>query len=242
MTNLNTSTEAPNTTEPAIGYIPCYRLPFLSLFHADCMEIMKQYPDKYFDLAVVDPPYGIGVNKMQLGNGKRKIYRGENDWDNSIPTAEYWQELFRVSKNQIVWGGNYMTEYLKPTSSWLFWDKGTGENDFADGELAWTSFGGALRKITKSWVGANAKDGLERIHPTQKPIYLYDWIFSRYATEGMKILDTHFGSGSIALAVDKANRLDKMNLHLTACEIDKEYIDKAIKRISESIKQGTLFF
>jgi site-specific DNA-methyltransferase (adenine-specific) len=206
------------------------------------MELLKQTPDNYYSLALVDPPYGIGVNKMQLGNGKRKIYRGENDWDNSIPTAEYWQELFRVSKNQIVWGGNYMTEYLKPTSSWLFWDKGTGDNDFADGELAWTSFGGTLRKITKSWVGANAKDGLERIHPTQKPIYLYDWILTKYATEGMKILDTHFGSGSIALAVDKANRLDKMNLHLTACEIDKGYIDKAIKRISESIKQGTLSF
>ena len=240
MTIQSTNDNIP--TAPAITYSECYRLPFLSLFHADCMEIMKQYPDKYFDLAVVDPPYGIGVNKMQLGNGKRKIYRGENDWDNSIPTAEYWQELFRVSKNQIVWGGNYMTEYLKPTSSWLFWDKGTGDNDFADGELAWTSFGGALRKITKSWVGANAKDGLERIHPTQKPIYLYGWIFMNYAKDGDKILDTHFGSGSIALAVDKANRLDKMNLHLTACEIDKEYIDKAIKRISESIKQGTLPF
>ena len=102
-----------------------YKTDFLSLHHCDCMELMKQTPDKYFDLAIVDPPYGIGANKMQLGNGKRKIYRGENDWDNSIPTAEYWEQLFRVSKNQIVWGGNYMTEHLKPTSSWLFWDKGT---------------------------------------------------------------------------------------------------------------------
>lgn len=239
--NIDT-TNAPNTTETAIGFIPCYRLPFLSLFHADCMEIMKQYPDKYFDLAIVDPPYGIGANKMTLGNGKKKIYRGENDWDLNIPNAEYFSELFRISKNQVVWGGNYMTEYLPPKSSWLFWDKGTGANDFADGELAWSSFGGALRKIDKSWVGANAKDESDRIHPTQKPIYLYGWILSKYAKQGNKILDTHFGSGSIALAVDKANRLDKMNLHLTACEIDKEYIDKAIKRISESIKQGTLSF
>jgi site-specific DNA-methyltransferase (adenine-specific) len=236
------STELQNSTETAIGYIPCYRLPFLSLFHADCMEIMKRYPDKYFDLAIVDPPYGIGANKMTLGNGKKKIYRGENDWDSNIPNAEYFSELFRISKNQVVWGGNYMTEHLPPKSSWLFWDKGTGANDFADGELAWSSFGGALRKIAKSWVGANAKDESDRIHPTQKPIYLYGWILSKYAKQGDKILDTHFGSGSIALAVDKANRLDKMNLHLTACEIDKEYIDKAIKRISESIKQGTLPF
>src|SRR5690554_3922885 len=116
-------------------------------FLMDCMEGMKNTPDNYYDLAVVDPPYGIGVNKMTLGNGKKKIYRGEADWDNTIPTQEYWEQLFRVSKNQVVWGGNYMTKFLKPTGAWLFWDKGTGENDFADGELAWTSYNGALRKI-----------------------------------------------------------------------------------------------
>lgn len=205
------------------------------VYNMDCMELMARYPDKYFDLAVVDPPYGIGVNKMQLGNGKRKIYRGENDWDNSIPTVEYWQELFRVSKKQIVWGGNYMTEHLKPTSSWLFWDKGTGNNDFADGELAWTSFGGALRKITKSWVGANAKDGLERIHPTQKPIYLYDWIFDRYCKEGELILDTHLGSGSSRIAAHRAK------LDFVGCEIDKEYFDKANDRFNLITSQQTLF-
>ena len=221
---------------------PIYKTDFLSLFHADCMEVMATFPDKYFDLAIVDPPYGIGANKMTLGNGKKKIYRGENDWDLNIPNAEYFSELFRISKNQVVWGGNYMTEHLPPKSSWLFWDKGTGANDFADGELAWSSFGGALRKIDKSWVGANAKDESDRIHPTQKPIYLYGWILSKYAKQGSKILDTHFGSGSIALAVDKANRLDKMNLHLTACEIDKDYIEASVNRISQSIKQGTFSF
>lgn len=113
------------------------------------MQLMSRYSDNYFDLAIVDPPYGIGANKMTLGNGKRKIYRGENDWDKTIPTKDYFDELFRVSKNQVIWGGNYMTDFLKPTSSWLFWDKGTGENDFADGELAWSSFGGALKKINK---------------------------------------------------------------------------------------------
>lgn len=214
----------------------------LSFYNGDCMDLLKQTPDKYYDLCIVDPPYGIGANKMTLGNGKKKIYRGEADWDNSIPKAEYWSELKRVSKNQIVWGGNYMTEYLKPTGAWLFWDKGTGENDFADGELAWTSYNGALRKITKSWVGANAKDGIERIHPTQKPIYLYEYILKKYANENSKILDTHLGSGSIAIAIEKANRLDKMNLQFVGIEIDKEYFEKALNRIEQYCRQGTLSF
>lgn len=201
----------------------------------DCTEALKRFSDGYFDIAVVDPPYGIGANKMQLGNGKRKIYRGESDWDNAIPTADYWEQLFRVSKNQIVWGGNYMTEYLKPTGAWLFWDKGTGENDFADGELAWTSYNGALRKITKSWVGANAKDGLERIHPTQKPIYLYDWIFNRFAKEGNLILDTHVGSGSSRIAAHKHK------LHFVGFEIDKGYYEAQEKRFNAFISQQTLF-
>jgi site-specific DNA-methyltransferase (adenine-specific) len=201
----------------------------------DCTEALKRFSDGYFDIAVVDPPYGIGANKMQLGNGKKKIYRGEADWDNAILTAEYWEQLFRVSKNQIVWGGNYMTEYLKPTGAWLFWDKGTGENDFADGELAWTSYNGALRKITKSWVGANAKDGLERIHPTQKPIYLYDWIFNRFAKEGNLILDTHVGSGSSRIAAHKNK------LHFVGFEIDKGYYEAQEKRFNAVISQQSLF-
>jgi len=254
--NIDT-TNAPNTTETAIGYIPCYRLPFLSLFHADCMEIMKQYPDKYFDLAIVDPPYGIGADKKQnkaamqriKAEGKSKAGRGwklyaETDWDNETPKAEYWQELFRVSKNQIVWGGNYFTDNLPPSMGWIMWDKGQRDFSLADGELAWTSFNKALRIFEMSRGKALAKNNEQggRFHPTQKPVMLYSWILQNYAKEGDLILDTHFGSGSIALAVDKANRLDNMNLHLTACEIDKEYIDKAIKRISESIKQGTLSF
>ncbi len=221
--------ETPHFGNTLLGAVPS------EVFNEDCIALMKRYPDKFFDLAVVDPPYGIGANKMQLGNGKKKIYRGESDWDNAIPTAEYWEQLFRVSKNQIVWGGNYMTEYLKPTSAWLFWDKGTGENDFADGELAWTSYNGALRKITKSWVGANAKDGLERIHPTQKPIYLYDWIFNRFAKEGNLILDTHVGSGSSRIAAHKNK------LHFVGFEIDKGYFEAQEKRFNAVISQQTLF-
>ena len=207
----------------------------IELLNCDCMEYMATLPDKAFDLAIVDPPYGIGANKMTLGNGKRKIYRGEADWDNAIPTQEYWQQLFRVSKNQIVWGGNYMTEFLKPTGAWIFWDKGTGDNDFADGELAWTSFDGALRKYSKSWVGANAKDGIERVHPTQKPIALYKWILNRYATPDMKIIDTHLGSGSSAIAAHD------FGCDFVGCEIDLDYFNAALSRFENHKKQLSLF-
>jgi site-specific DNA-methyltransferase (adenine-specific) len=230
MIELDLKTKAPNDAKPVLCAVPSNKV-----YLEDCIEALKRFSDGYFDIAVVDPPYGIGANKMQLGNGKKKIYRGEADWDNAIPTAEYWAQLFRVSKNQIVWGGNYMTEYLKPTSAWLFWDKGTGENDFADGELAWTSYNGALRKITKSWVGANAKDGLERIHPTQKPIYLYDWIFNRFAKEGNLILDTHVGSGSSRIAAHK-HKLDFVGF-----EIDRGYFEAQEKRFNAVISQQTLF-
>lgn len=206
------------------------------MYNMDCMDFMADIPDNYYDLACVDPPYGIGANKMTLGNGKKKIYRGQADWDNTIPTAEYWEQLFRVSKNQVVWGGNYMTEFLKPTGAWLFWDKGTGENDFADGELAWTSYNGALRKITKSWVGANAKDGLERIHPTQKPIQLYEWIYHNYLPQGGKVIDTHAGSQSNTIAALKAG-----NIEIDAIELDKEYFEKSVQRVKDFAAQLTIF-
>jgi len=251
MTDLNTSAKAPNTTETAIGFIPCYRLPFLSLFHADCMEIMKQYPDKYFDLAIVDPPYGLKIaNSEYLGNDKNdKRWNGRangyrhtvKDWDNEIPNEDYFNELQRVSKNQIIWGWNYFVSYFNDCPSYLVWNKEASGN-YSDCEMAWCSIKGTNKIFKWLWNGFRKQRPQPRIHPTEKPIELYSWQFQEFATEGMKILDTHFGSGSIALAVDKANRLDKMNLHLTACEIDKEYIDKAIKRISESIKQGTLSF
>jgi len=272
------STNIQNSTNTAITYSECYRLPFLSLFHADCMDIMKQYPDKYFDLAIVDPPYGIGEDgrkskgrttrvdgTIRNGIDKRNgatIYRKTADysvkeWDNEPPSYEYFVQLFRVSKNQIVFGANHFIENIPNANSsgWIVWNKVNGNSDFSDCELAWTSFNKGVRKFDFMWNGmlqGSEANGLisegnkskceKRIHPTQKPKHLYKWILNNYANSGDLILDTHLGSGSIALAVDKANRLDKMNLHLTACEIDKEYIDKAIKRISESIKQGTLSF
>ena len=239
MTNDNKQQKLLDSTEPAIGYIPCYQLPFLSLFHADCMEIMKQYPDKYFDLAIVDPPYGDFNGTIERTGGTwSKKYQRDNSikkWD-FAPSEEYFKELFRVSKEQIIWGGNYFD--LPPSKHFLIWEKQTISENFSMAmvEYAWSSINDNA-KIFK-W-RPQRENG---IHPTQKPVELYDWILNRYAEPNQKILDTHFGSGSIALAVDKANRLDKKNLHLTACEINKEYIDKAIKRISESIKQGTLSF
>ena len=203
----------------------------IRITNEDNMVLMSRYSDNYFDLAIVDPPYGIGANKMTLGNGKKRIFRGSLDWDNEIPKKEYFEELFRVSKNQIIWGANYMTQYLPQSMGWVFWDKGTGLNDFSECELAFTSFNKALRKYKVSWVGANAKNGLGRIHPTEKPTKLYKWLLQNYANEGDKILDTHLGSGSIALACHE------LGFELTACELDSEYYDAALKRFKQQTAQ-----
>lgn len=195
------------------------------------MEFMKQFPDKFFDLAVVDPPYGIGVTKMTLGNGSSKVYRGESRWDDTAPDATYFAELQRVSVNQIIFGANHFISRIPLDSScWIVWDKGTGENDFADCELAWTSFAKPVRKFFKSWVGNNAKErGGKRIHPTQKPEALYAWIFEKFTRGGQKILDTHLGSGSSRIAAWHAG------LDFWGCELDKEYFDKANERFEKEI-------
>lgn len=210
----------------------------MKLFNQDCMEAMKEMEDNQFDLAIVDPPYGIGANKMTLGNGKRKVYRGKEDWDAKPPSKEYFNELFRISKNQVIWGANhFIQQFSRNSSCWLFWDKGTGQNDFADGELAWTSFNGAMRKVFISWVGANAKEKNEndRVHPTQKPVKLYEWILMKYAKEGDKILDTHLGSGSIAIACHN------LGFDLTGYEIDQEYFSAAVKRYQQHKNQLRIF-
>ena len=213
----------------------------IELLNCDCMEYMATVPDKYFDLAIVDPPYGIGASEMTMGSGKNKKWNKGKQWDNKTPEAIYWNELKRISKNQIVWGGNYFE--LPITRGWIFWDKGIdGDCSFADGELAWTSFDKVLRKAQIRYKGFLGMDKDERIHPTQKPIALYDWIIKNYSEPNQKILDTHLGSGSIAIAVEKANRLDKMNLQFVGIEIDKEYFEKAINRIEQYCRQGTLSF
>ena len=207
----------------------------MKITNEDNMELMARYEDNHFDLAIVDPPYGIDVTKMTLGNGKKKINRGVTEWDSSTPGIKYWNELFRISKNQIVWGANYMTNYLPPSMGWVYWDKGTGANDFSDGELAFTSFNRALRCYKVSWVGANANNGTPRLHPTEKPIKLYEWLLMNYAKEGDKILDTHLGSGSIAIACHN------LGFDLTACELDNGYFEAAIKRLKQHQAQLTMF-
>jgi site-specific DNA-methyltransferase (adenine-specific) len=204
----------------------------IEMLNCDCMDYMRELPDKAFELAIVDPPYGIGVDSMTLGNGKTKIPRGTQGWDSSAPTQKYFDELFRVSKNQIIWGGNYFVLPVK--SSWIFWDKLTGKNDFSDGELAWTSFGGALRKYTQLWLGSNARDSDGRIHPTQKPVALYKWLLSKYAKPGDRILDTHGGSGSICIACHD------LGYDLTWMELDTDYYNAAVKRYKNHAAQGFL--
>ena len=207
----------------------------IQITNEDNMKLMARYEDNHFDLAIVDPPYGIDVTKMTLGNGKTKISRGTSHWDSNIPKKHYFNELKRVSKNQIIWGANYMTEHLPPSMGWIFWEKGTGANDFSDGELAYTSFNRALRKYKVSWVGANANNGTPRIHPTEKPIKLYEWLLMNYAKDGYRILDTHLGSGSIAIACHN------LKFDLTACELDTEYYEAAMKRLKTHQQQLTIF-
>ena len=174
---------------------------------------------------------------MTLGNGKTKIYRGKDDWDKTAPDPEYFSQLLRVSKNQIIWGANHFTEqFHKNSTGWIFWDKGTGENDFSDGEFAYTSFQTHARKIYISWVGSNAKKkGEIRVHPTQKPVALYRWIYQHYAKPGDKILDTHLGSGSSRIAAYDAN------LDFWGYEIDKTYFDLQEERFARHTAQTSLF-
>ena len=224
----------------------------IEVTNEDNMELMARYPDKYFDLAIVDPPYGIGASKRigttykkgvlknKKGFGNKKLYSAKK-WDNEVPTAKYWNELFRVSKNQIVWGGNYFTQYLPESRGWVYWDKKIINHqidNYSDGELAWTSFDCVLRKFTYDWIGlgyCNSTEKGTRIHSTQKPVALYKWILDKYAKEGDKILDTHLGSGSIAIACHD------YGFDLTACELDKEYFDKAMERINNHKSQQKLF-
>ena len=208
---------------------------YLKITNEDNMELMKRFPDNYFDLAIVDPPYGIGEDGGKCRTrGSKKTNGVKKGWDNNIPTEEYFKELFRVSKNQIIWGGNYFTDFLNASRCWLYWQKNMG-GDFADGELAWTSFDKVLKQYTKR------SETFNRIHPTQKPIELYEWTLKNYAGENYNILDTHLGSGSIALAVDSLNKIDKMNLTLTACELDNDYYNDAIKRINIKTNWQSIF-
>jgi len=214
----------------------------INLNLGDCLEAMKAMPDNAYDLAIVDPPYGININKQSQGKGggvAKKIEYTKKDWDSSSPDQLYFEELIRISKNQIVWGANHFISKIPFDSScWIVWDKDNGETDFADCELAWTSFKTSVRKFKWKWSGMlqqNMKNKEQRIHPTQKPVKLYEWLLDNYAKDGNRILDTHLGSGSLAIACH--NR----HFDLDAWEIDAEYHTAAVKRYEQHIAQLTLF-
>lgn len=206
-----------------------YKTDLLDLRRMDCMDLMAQYPNNHFDLAIVDPPYGLG-NKCLCGSGKlknRTLNISDVSWD-SIPDDAYFYELKRISHNQIIWGGNYFK--LPPTRGIICWDKMQPWENFSQWEMAWTSFD-TPAKIYKF----DNRTG-NKIHPTQKPVALYRWILANYAKPGDKILDTHLGSGSNAIACHYAG------YHLTASEIDQDYFDESIERINRETAQMTLQF
>lgn len=216
----------------------------LDLQNIDCMELMAKYPDAYFDLAIVDPPYGMNIaastNYGESGgsdgrwNTTKKDFHTAKDWDKNIPTAEYFAELKRVSKNQIVWGWNYFACHFDNCPSYIVWNKEASGN-YSDCELAWCSIKGTNKIFKWLWNGFRKQQPEDRIHPTQKPKQLYKWILDTYAEKGAKILDTHLGSGSIAIACHY------YECDLTGSEIDKEYFDKMMKRIEQETCQTSLF-
>jgi len=204
--------------------------PTIQLLNMDCMDFMATLPDKAFDLAIVDPPYGLERFKANDGGNSKKITTfGDKDknWNNIKPTAEYWNELFRVSKNQIVWGGN---NFELPTSEYfIVWDKGQMMPSFARCEMAWTNC-----KVPAKIYAKRSQD-LNRIHPTQKPVKLYEWLLTNYAKPGQRILDTHLGSGSHAIAAHN------LKFEFVGCEIDRDYYDAAVNRFNNHIKQQRFF-
>jgi site-specific DNA-methyltransferase (adenine-specific) len=220
----------------------------ITVTNEDNLTLMARFPDKYFELAIVDPPYGIGADENAFKNGVNCKANGfkehkKSNWDNAIPTKQYFDELKRVSKNQIIWGGNYFTEHLPPVMSWIIWDKMQYNFSFSHGEMAWNSFNTKLlifkyARGNESGFAPKIPSGMKQglnIHPTQKPIALYKYCLENFANEGDKILDTHFGSGSIAIACHD------YGFDLTACELDPEYFEKSVKRLKNHVAQQKLF-
>ena len=224
------------------GYKDFYKQDKLSIYNMDNMELMKQIPDKYFDISLIDPPYGIGEdgskNNTRGNLAISKNYKAYAGNDKTPPEQNFFNELFRISKNQIIFGANHFIDLInKKSSCWIVWDKDNGDTDFADCELAWTSFSTAVRKIKYKWQGMLQNDMSNketRIHPNQKPINLYSWILEKYAKEGMKIFDSHLGSGSNAIACHYAE------MEFIGCELDEDYYNDSIKRIKENTRQLSL--
>lgn len=205
----------------------------INITNEDNMDLMARCPDNYFDLAIVDPPYGININS----SGRLGHYGGKGkSWDDAIPDAEYFAELKRVSLNQIIWGANYFN--MPPARGFIIWDKQQPHNvSFASCEFAWTSFDRSARTHYQRPQNADKV----RIHPTQKPVKLYEWLLRNYAKKGDRILDTHGGSLSIALAVHNCNEKDGMGLSLDVCELDREYYEAGLERYLRHTYQKTIF-
>jgi len=202
----------------------------LELSCEDCMALMARYPDKHFDLAIVDPPYGIGEDGGKCRTRGSKRTNGEaKGWDKEPPPMEYFVELRRVAKHQIIWGGNYFADKLPASRCWIYWQKDMG-GDFADGELAWTSFDRVLKQFRKR------SETHGRIHPTQKPVELYSWLLANYAAPGMRVLDTHLGSFSSVIAAIEAG------VYITGCEIDPDYFKTGMDRVNTHLSQQTFQF
>ena len=204
----------------------------LTITNEDNMALMARYPDKHFDLAIVDPPYNI-VAQQKRGVGSRIDKSGKmNSWNNIKPTAYYFDELFRVSKEQIIWGANNFT--LPESEYFIVWDKAQTVDNFASAEYAWTNVK-MPAKIFHYSIHQHNSDKGDKIHPTMKPIKLYKWLLDKYAKQGSQILDTHLGSGSIAIACHD------YGFDLTACELDKDYFEAAMQRINNHVAQTKLF-
>jgi len=237
------------TATPAFTKHVLPAVPLSEVYLEDCVTALKRYADNHFDLAIVDPPYGINFDGNTTVKGKggkantfsNKQHHDKKGWDTDRPTDEYFAELQRVSKNQIIWGGNYFADLLPAKKGWIFWDKkitNANNTNFSDGELAWTSFDCILRRFTYDWIGfgyLNNPQKEKKIHPTQKPIQLYSWILNTYAKPNDLILDTHLGSGSSRISAYKGG------FNFVGFEIDKEYYEKQEKRFNDFKSQLRLF-
>lgn len=214
----------------------------IRLYNMDCMDYLATCKENEFDLAVVDPPYGIGMSGGKMGGdclASNRDYKHFHGQDLEPPKREYFKRLLNVSENQIIWGANHYID-LNPirSSCWLVWDKENGKNNFADCELAWSSFPSAVRRFRFQWQGmlqGDMKNKELRIHPTQKPVKLYDWIYKNYAEQGQRILDTHLGSGSSAIAAHYAG------LEFVGIELDEDYFKASVERFEKETAQGDLF-